>query len=197
MKKISANYFSFCSLVLDEVSEWGVENFDEEQIFEKPKQGFMVIVPPSSVKKGQQVKIQVKHLAPEQSEVEIPENLVPLGLFYKLEMIGTFLKPIQLCLQHNVDVSSKSESDQLAYIKAKNSYKFFLQSDGKFTHDDNSGLVPVSESSVIGICSRSPQLACNFRYALTLCFKLMEKLRWQVKAVITKDMEPFNEVNRF
>ena len=157
----------------------------------------MVIVPPSSVKKGQEVKIKVKPLAPEKAEVEIPENVVPLGLFYKLETTGTFLKPIQLCLPHNVDVPSKNESDQLAYIKAKDSHRFVLQSDGKFPHDDNSGLVLISDSSVVGICSRSPQLACNFRYALFLCFKLMEKLRWQVKAVITKDMEPFNEVNRF
>ena len=188
----------FVSLVVERVFWWTVENFDDEQVFENPDYGFQVAIPSSSVKEGKEVNMKVQVVLPEKSDIRIPENISVVSCFYNVQTNETLTNPINFCLQHNVEIKSQEDSKQLVFLRAVGPppYNFEEVGDQVFKPNDNSGVVPISDSSVlVAIGSRSPQLACSFRYTMTLFFKLMKVSFWQVKAVITKDLGPFNEVS--
>ena len=143
-------------LVSEDVSKWNIEYLNEEQIFEKHEYGIMFIIPPSSVEVGQKVKTEVKVVASEESEMILPPNVELVSCFYKIEARGKFSRPIELHLQHNVQLRSQQESQQLAFIRAKGlpPYKFELlatKPDQGFRPYDNSGVVEISDFSFVAI----------------------------------------------
>ena len=155
------------------------------------------MIPSSSVKEGKEVDMKVRVALPEKSDITIPENINLVSCFYNVETSETFTNPINFCLQHNVEIKSQKDSEQLVFLRAVGPppYNFEEVGDQVFKPNDNSGVVPITDSSVlVAIGSRSPELVCSFRYTMTLFFKVMKESLWQVKAVITKDLGPFNEV---
>ena len=190
-------------LVLEDVSKWNIEYINEEQVFEKLDYGVKFVIPPSSVKVGQEVTIEVRVVAPEESEITIPPDVELVSCFYKIETTGKFSRPIELHLQHNVELKSQAESQQLAFITAKGAppYKFeFLPTDinQNFKPYDNSGVVKASDFSLFGAVKQKlkavvcPLLASS--YAMTVFCKHMSTSSWAIQAVITKNLGPFLKV---
>ena len=193
----------FC-LVLENVSEWKIESIDEGQLFEKSQYGIKLVIPPSSVEQGQEVETKVKVVSQEKSEFELPSDVEPVSCFYKIETTGKFSRPIDLYLQHNVELTSQEETQQLAFITAKGPppYKFELvpiEIDQKFNPNDNSGVVKVSDFSVFSIVKlKLKALFCqepSYSYAMTVFFKHMLKSSWAIQAVVTRNLGPFLKVH--
>ena len=190
-------------LVLEDESKWNIEHLNEEQIFEKPEYGVKFIIPPSSVEVGQEVKKSVKVVAPEESEIILPPDVELVSCFYKIEIRGNFSRPIEVYIQHNVELRSQKESQQLAFIKAKGPppYKFELlptESGQVFRPYDNSGVVRTSDFSFVAIVIKKIKSALfrqpSHSYVMTVFFKEMIKFCWEIQAVVTKNLGPFLEV---
>ena len=189
-------------LVLEDVSKWNIEYLNEEQVFEKPEYGIKIVIPPSSVEVGQEVKTEVNVVALKESEIILPPNVEPVSCFYKIKTTGKFSRPIKLHLQHNVELRSQEESQHLAFIRAKGGppYKFELlptEYDQVFTPYDNSGVIGISDFCVIGIIDRIKSVLFqepSHSYAMTVFFKEKAKFCWEVQAVVTKNLGPFIEV---
>ena len=195
-------FLTFC-LVLENVSEWNIESIDEGQVFEKSQYGIKLVIPPSSVEQGQEVETKVKVVSPEESEFELPSDVEPVSCFYKIETTGKFSRPVELHLQHNVELTSQEESQQLAFITAKGPppYKFELVPiaiDQKFKPNDNSGVVEVSDFSVFSIVKQKLKaIFCrepSYSYVMTVFFKHMLKSSWAIQAVVTRNLGPFLKV---
>ena len=194
----------FCYLVLEDVSIWNIEYLNEEQVFEKPDYGVKFVIPPSSVEVGKKVTTEVKVVALEKSEIILPPDVQPVSCFYNIKTTGKFSRPIELHLQHNVELRSQEDSQQLAFIKAKGPppYKFELVSasiDQEFKPYDNSGVVKTTDFGVFGAVKKEnerpdfcPQPSCS--YAMTLFFKHNSNFNWAIQAVITKNLGPFLKV---
>ena len=185
------------------MSKWNIEYLNEEQVFEKQEYGVKFVIPPSSVEVGQEVKTEVNVVAPEESEIILPPDVEVVSCFYKIETTGKFSRPIELHLQHNVELKSQEECQQLAFITAKGPppYKFELTPidiDQEFKPNDNCGVLKVSEFSVFGAVMRKVKavlcLQPSFSYTLTVFFKHILKSSWIIQVVITKNLGPFLKV---
>ena len=200
--------WTFIFLVLENVSEWNIENFEEEQVFYKMGYGIKLVIPKYSVQKGNVVKAEVKVVAPAKADIELPPNVEPVSCFYEIKTTGEFRQPIKLCLQHNVELISLEDCKQLAFIRAKGPppYKFEIvpvhTTNQEFTVNDNSGAIKISDFSVLGIVwqnKKDPQFEiikqppCG--YIIAVFVKLMEKLCWEIQVVVTKDLQPYLEVS--
>ena len=189
-------------LVLEDVSIWDIEYLNEEQVFEKPEYGIKFVIPPSSVDVGQEVKTEVNIVAPDDSEIILPCDVELVSCFYKIKTTGKFSRPIQLHLQHNVELRSQEESQQLAFVRARGPppYKFELlptESSQVFRPYNNSGVVKTSDFCLISIIQNlinSPIEWPSHSYIMTVFFKEMEKFCWEIQAVVTKNLGPFLEV---
>ena len=189
-------------LVLEDVSIWNIEYLNEEQVFEKPEYGIKFVIPPSSVDVGQEVKTEVNIVAPEDSEIILPCDVELVSCFYKIKTTGKFSRPIQLHLQHNVELRSQEESQHLAFVRARGPppYKFELlptKSSQVFRPYNNSGVIRISDFYLIGIIQNlinSPIEWPSHSYIMTVFFKEMEKFCWEIQAVVTKNLGPFLEV---
>ena len=187
------------------MSVWNIEYLNEEQVFEKPEYGVKFVIPPSSVDVGQEVKTEVKVVAPKLSEIILPPDVELVSCFYNIETRGKFSRPIELHLQHNVQLRSQQESQQLAFVRAKGlpPYKFELlaiESNQVFRLYDNSGVVEISDFSFVAIVIKKIKSAL-FRqpsqsYIMTVFFKEVMKFCWELQAVFTKNLGPFFEVCR-
>ena len=184
------------------MSKWNIENVEEDQVFEKRDYGVMLVIPPSAVETKEEVKTEVKVVAPEETDIILPPDVELVSCFYKIETTGKFLKPIELYLQHNVELTSQEECEQLAFIKAKGPppYKFELvpiEIDQKFKPNDNSGVVRVSDFSIFSIVKIKQKLKSLFSqspsssYVMTVFFKHLLSSSWAIQVVITKNLGPF------
>ena len=189
--------------MLEDVSKWNIEYLNEEQVFEKPDYGVKFVIPPSSVEIGKEVIIEVNVVAPEESEINIPSDVVLVSCLYKIKTTGKFSRPIELHLQHNVEIKSQAECQQLAFITAKGPppYKFeFLPTDidQEFKPYDNSGVVKAYNFCLFGTVKRRlKDVVCRLlssSYAVTVFSKHTLKSGWEVQAVITKNLGPFLQV---
>ena len=190
------------------MSKWNIENVEEVQVFEKRDYGVMLVIPPSAVEKKKEVKTEVKVVVPEETDIILPPDVELVSCFYKIETTGKFSKPIELYLQHNVELTSQEECEQLAFIKAKGPppYKFELvpiEIDQKFMPNDNSGVVRVSDFSIFSIVKIKQKLKSLFfrspssSYVMTLFFKHLLSSSWAIQAVVTKNLGPFLKVINF
>ena len=187
-----------CLLVLNEVLEWSVDTFKDEQVFEKHKCGFQVIIPPLSVEEGKKVNMKVQVISPTISNVKTPGKVNVVSCVYKVDTDETFSHPVKFCLQHNIDIKPHMEAQELVFLRAFGPppHSFFEVESQPLDHNDSSycGAVQVSASSVLlAVGSRSSQTC---RYAMTIFFKQITNTSWQIKAVITKDLGPFVEVSK-
>ena len=195
-------------LVLENVSEWSIENFEEEQVFEKMGYGIKLVIPQYSVEKGKDVKAEVKVVAPAKAAIELPPNVEPVSCFYEIKTTQEFNQPIKLCIQHNVELTSPEDCKQLAFIRAKGPppYKFevvpFDTIIQEFKVNDNSGVVQISDFSILVVVWQKlidplakvvKQPPCS--YIIAVFVKLMEKSCWEIQAVVTKDLQPYLEVD--
>ena len=189
-------------LVLEDISKWNIEHLNEVQIFEKQGYGVKLVIPPSSVEKGQEVNAEVNVIALEKSEITLPADVQLVSCFYKIKTTGKFSRLIEVHLQHNVEVTSQEESQHLAFIKAKGQlpYKFELLPtaiDQEFKPNDNSGIVKVSDFGVFSIVYQIiNDVACQQSYVFKVFFKKV-KSYWKIEVVVTKNLGPFLEVSRW
>ena len=189
---------------MHDVSKWNIEYLNEEQVFEKPEYGVKFVIPPSSVEIGQEVKTEVKVVAPEESEIILPPEVELVSCFYKIKTTEIFSKPVDLHLQHNVELRSQEESQQLAFIRAKGPppYKFELLSneyDQVFRPYDKYGVIGISDFCLIAIVKKIKDVLfrqSRHSYVMTVFFKEKRKFCWEIQAVVTKNLGPFLEVCR-
>ena len=187
------------------MSKWNIENVEEDQVFEKREYGVMLVIPPSAVEKKKEVKTEVKVVTPEETDAILPPDVELVSCFYKIETTGKFSKPIELYLQHNVELTSQEECKQLAFIKAKGPppYKFELVPTDvqEFRPYDNSGVVRLCDLSLVAVVKKLfqklksalfRQLSCS--YIMTVFVKQMMKSCWEIQAVVTKNLGPFLKV---
>ena len=185
---------------MENVFKWNIKYLNEEQVFEKPEYGVKFVIPPLSVQEGQEVKIEVNVVSPEESEIILPPDVELVSCFYNIKTTGTFSKPIKLHLQHNVVLRSQEESQQLAFIRANGPppYKFELlptNYDQVFRPYENSGVIRIPDFCVIGIVVKKiKRFLFQCSYAMFLFFKYMKEYCWEMQAVVTKDLGPFHEV---
>ena len=187
---------------MENVSKWNIKYLNEEQVFEKPEYGVKFVIPPLSVQEGQEVKIEVNVVSPEESEIILPPDVELVSCFYNIKTTGTISKPIKLHLQHNVVLRSQEESQQLAFIRANGPppYKFELlptNYDQMFRPDENSCVIRIHDFCLICIVIKKikgllSQIQCT--YAMTVFFKEVKKFCWEIQAVVTRDLGPFHEV---
>ena len=190
-------------LVLQDVSRWNVEYINEEQTFEKPDYGVKFVIPPSSVEVGQVVTTDVKLVTPEESDIILPPDVELVSCLYKIETKGKFSRSIELHLQHNVEIRSQEESQNLAFITAKgpSPYKFELvpiDIKQEFKPNEISGVIKVFDITVFSAVKQ--QLESSFcqqlssSYAMTVFIKHILMSSWSIQAVITKNLGPFIKV---
>ena len=193
--------FDFYHLVLEDVSIWNIEYLNEEQVFEKPEYGVKLVIPPSSVEKGQDVKTEVSVVAPDESNIILPPDVELVSCIYKVKATGKFSRPIKLQLQHNVELRSQDETKELAFIRSKgpSPYKFELlptEYDQVFRPYDNFGVVEIPDFCRIAIVIKKIKnfLFRRSLYVMTVFFKKVLKFSWEMQAVVTKDLGPFRQV---
>ena len=200
-------YFVCYYLVLEDVSKWNIENVEEDQVFEKRDYGVMLVIPSSAVEKKEEVKTEVNVVAPVETDIILPPDVKLVSCIYKIETTGKFSKPIELYLQHNVELTSQEECEQLAFIKAKGPppYKFELMpTEGQeFRPYDNSGVVRLCDFSSVAVGYIKKKLkkikSVLFRqpscsYVVTVFVRHMEKFCWEIHAIVTKNLGPFLKV---
>ena len=187
------------------MSKWNIENVEEEQVFEKRDYGVMLVIPPSAVEKKEEVKTEVKVVTPEETDIILPPDVELVSCLYKIETTGKFSKPIELYLQHNVELTSQEECKQLAFIIAKGPppYKFELLPTNvqEFRPYDNSGVVRLCDLSPVAVVydiqkeksALFGQPSCS--YVVTVFVKQMKKSCWEIRAVVTKNLGPFLKVD--
>ena len=185
------------------MSKWDIEYLNEEQVFEKADYGLKFVIPPSSVEVGQKVTTEVKVVAPEDSQIILPPDVELVSCFYKIETTGKLSRPIELHIQHNVKLTSQEESQQLAFITAKEPppYKFELVPANifqEFKPYDNSGVIKALHFSPFAAIKRKLK-AFFYRqpsssYAMTVFLKRVSKFIWIIQAVITNNLAPFLKV---
>ena len=189
--------------MLQDVSEWNIEHFNEEQTFEKPDYGVKFVIPPSSVEIGQGVTTDIKLVAPEESEIILPPDVELVSCLYKIETKGKFSKSIELHLQHSIEIRSQEESQQLAFITAEGPppYKFELvpiDINREFKPNKISGFIKVSDFIVVGAVKQKLESALcqqmSSSYTMTVFIKHILKSSWAIQAVITKNLGPFIKV---
>ena len=172
-------------------------------MFEKPEYGVKLVIPPSSVQESQSIDTTVQ-IVKSPDVISLPPNVEPVSCFYKIKASGSFVKPIQLHLQHNVDVTS-SDNKRLAFVTSSGSPPYQLEfcdiNDQAFDPNDNSGVVRISHISthVFGIVWKivntlGKVLHPNRSYAMTIFYKQTGDHCWQIQIVITKNLGPFLEV---
>ena len=193
-----------CHLVLEDVSEWNINYLNEKQVFEKPDYGVKFVIPPLSMKVGQEITIKFKVVAPEESEIILPSDVDVelISCLYKIEITGKFSRPIELHLQHNVEITSEEESQELAFIKAKGSppYKFELVPNDMnqvFKPYDNFGVIETFDFCVLaeGIRKRKRKDdSLSSSYAMTVFVRHTFNFSWVMQAVITKNLGPYLKV---
>ena len=185
------------------MSEWNIEYFNKEQIFEKPDYGVKFVIPPASVELGQKVTTDIKLVAPEESEIILPPDVELVSCLYKIETKGKFSKSIELHLQHNIEIRSQEECQQLAFITAEGPppYKFELvpiDINREFKSNKISGVIKVSDFIVVGAVKQKLESALcqqlSSSYTMTVFFKHILKSSWAIQAVITKNLGPFIKV---
>ena len=193
-------------LVLGNVSEWNIENYDEEQVFQKMGYGIKLIIPQFSVEKDKQVKVEVKVVAPAKADIEyFPPDVELVSCFYEIKTTGQFKQSIKLCLQHNVELTSQEQCRQLAFIRAKGPppYIFevvpFSTTYPEFNVNDNSGVIKISDFSILGIGWIIDRLVQMFRkppcnYFIAVLVMYTKQSYWEIRAVVTKDLQSFFEV---
>ena len=188
------------------MSKWNIEYVEDNQVFEKRDYGVMLVIPPSAVEK-KEVEAEVKVVAPVETDIILPPDVEIVSCFYKIETTGKFSKPIELHIQHNVELTSQEECEQLAFIKANGPppYKFeLLPTDAQeFRPYDNSGVVRLCDFSPVAVVYLKKRLqkikSVLFRqpsciYVVTVFVKQMMKSCWEVQAVVTKNLGPFLKV---
>ena len=168
-------------------------------MFEKPEYGVKLVIPPSSVQESQSIDTTVQ-IVKSPYVLSLPPNVEPVSCFYKIEASGSFVKPIELHLQHNVDVAS-SDNRRLAFVTSSGSPPYYDQfefcdiNDQTFDPNDNSGVVRLSHFSIVVIVWRIiNNVLPNTSYALTPFYKQIDDHCWQIQIVITKNLGPFFEV---
>ena len=185
------------------MSKWNIEYVEEDQVFEKRDYGVMLVIPPSAVEKKEEVKTEVKVVAPEETDIILPPDVELVSCFYKIETTGKFSKPIELYLQHNVELTSQEECEQLAFIKAKGPppYKFeLLPTDvQEFRPYDNSGVARLCDFSPLAVVYLKKLKSALFRqpscsYIMTVFVKQMRKSCWEIQAIVTKNLGPLLKV---
>ena len=170
-------------------------------MFEKPEYGIKLVIPSSSVQESQSIDTTVEIVKSADVMTSLPANVEPVSCFYKIEASGSFVKPIELHLQHNVDVTS-SDNRRLAFVTSSGSppyrFEFCDINDQTFDPNDNSGVVRLSHFSIIGVIGIVwrivDKVLPNRSYALTPFYKQIDDHCWQIQIVITKNLEPFLEV---
>ena len=182
--------------------QWNIEYLNEVQVFEKYDYGVKLVIPPSSVEEGHEVKTEVKLVAPEESDIIFPPDVELVSCFYNIETTEKFSRPIELHIQHNVEIRSQEESKQLAFIVANGPppYEFELvpiNVDQEFKPYDNCGIVKVSDFSKFSIVKKKLKNIFGRRpskYVIRIFFKSIVRSSWAIQAVITKDLGPFLKV---
>ena len=186
---------------MEYVSTWKIKYLNEEQVLEKPEYGVKFIIPPSSLKEGQEVKIQVNVVTPEESDIILPPYVELVSCLYEIKTTGKFSRPVELYIQHNVVLKSQEECQQLAFIRSKGQppYEFELfptKYDQVFRPYDNYGVIEILDFSRFGITKRIMALFQHqlCKYAMTVFFEKKETFCWEIQAVVTKDLGPLLEV---
>lgn len=183
------------------VNEWNIDSVDEEQVFEKLDYGVKFVIPPSSVQEGQSIDTEVQVVTPNDRDAELPSNVESVSCFYSFQTSTKFSKPVELHLQHNVELTSQDGSKRLAFIISKGPppYRFEV-SDAKqhFNVHNNSGTILVSDvdfiSGIVWIKSVDAPIPV-YSYVMTLYLKKIMECCWQLKLVITPNLGPFIEVS--
>ena len=184
-----------------EVFQWNIDCFYEEQVFEKADYGVKLVIPPFSMQNNESVVITVQIVDSDSSDIELPQNVQLVSCLYEIKSSGIFRKPIELHLQHNVDIVSQNDSKRLIFVTSDGPppYRFKISDDEQhFNFNDNSGLIKVSHFTKFGIAWLL-RIASKFRqpvrsYTMTLFYKEFTKPCWQVIIVITKNLGPFQTV---
>ena len=136
------------------------------------------------------------------SDIELPQDVQLVSSLYDVQCSGIFSKPVELHLQHNVDVMSQKHSERLVFIISDGPppYRFKISTDEQhFGINDNSGTIKVSHFTLFGI-GWLLRLASKFLqptpgYTMTLFYKEFITSCWQIKIVITKNMGEFQMVS--
>ena len=199
---IDNRFHKFFCIAIDTEQKWDVDNFDEEQVFEKPEYGVKLVIPSLSVQENQSIDTTIQII---KSDVILPPNVEPVSCFYKIGTSRSFVKPVRLHIQHNVDVAS-ADKTRLAFVTSSGSPPYQMEfcdvNDQTFDLNDNSGVVRISHFStcVFGIVwlqkVAGKVLRPSRSYAMTPFYKQIDDHCWQLKVVITQNLGPFFEVGK-
>ena len=145
-------------------------------------------------------------IAPKESEITLPPDVELVSCFYIIETTGEFSKPIELHLQHNVELTSPEECKQLAFIKAKGpppcKFELLPTDVQEFRPYDNFGVVRLCNFSPVAVVYIKKQLQRirdlflqpSYSYVVTVFVKQIRKSCWDIQAVVTKNLGPFLKV---
>ena len=159
----------------------------------------MLVIPPSSVPQGggQGINTTVRVIE-EPSPDELPPNVRLASCFYEIEANGNFVHPVQFHMQHNVDLTA-CDSRNLAFVTRNfETGRFeFSREMQNFNPNDNSGVVHIAHFSPhqYGVVydTRDGSQPVTL-YAMTPFYKHVEENCWEVKIVITQNLQPYFEV---
>ena len=185
-----------------EIIQWNIDCLNKQQIFEKAEYGVKLVIPPFSIQDNQMIYTRVQIVDSKTSDIELPQHVQIVSSLYDVHCSGIFSKPVELHLQHHVNVMSQNDIKRLAFIICDGPppYHFKISDDEQyFGINDNFGLIKVSHFTVFGIvwllnlASKFLQPICS--YTMTLFYKKFVKSCWQIKIVITKNLGQFQLVS--
>lgn len=186
------------TVVTDTKFAWNIDNIWEEQVFQEPSYGVMLVVSPSSVREGESIATTVRVIE-EPDEGDLPPNVKLASCFYEIATNGNFTKPVQFHLQHSIDLAS-SDWRNLSFVTRRGSRYEFSRDKQLFDPNDNSGVVHISHFSPhqFGIVYNTNDGTQPVTlYAMNLFYKRVGEDSWEVKIIITQNLQPYFEVTCF
>ena len=129
-----------------------------------------------------------------------------------IETTEEFSEPVEVHLQHNVDLETIEECKQLTFITAEGSppYKFYafpIDTNQQFSPYNNTGVLRVSHFCSVaiaikrkwemlkdGLFRKRPNPPCGYMMTVFLQQVKMKMFCWEIQTVVTKNLSPFLNV---
>ena len=201
----SVHQFTEVELTLQGIIMYGVTEkmfcaTDQEQMFNVPRDGIKIVVPPLAISKDTRVDIQLLSSCP----FILPTNCQPISCFFQIKTSRKFDKQFKVHLEHYAEVFSEVDSEELGFIISHNielslpyHFKFADEANNpSFPVQSKCGIIHIDESSIFAIVwkKQKAEFSNNFKYIWTVYHREIRKNTWELHVVVTKDLKPFKQV---
>ena len=173
---------------------------DQKQMFDVPRDGIKIVVPPLAISKDTRVDIQLLSSCP----FILPTNCQPISCFFQIQTSCKFDKQFEVLLEHYAELLPGVDREELGFYISPNielslPYRFEFAdkaNNPSFPVQSKCGIIHIDGSSIFGIVlkKQKAEFSNNFKYIWMIYYREIGKNTWELHVVVTKDLKPFKQV---